>query len=120
MSDNYSIKEVIEKGFESVDKHLSEIKEDVRDTRDKVAIQNGRVRLLEDWSQDAQDLIQKTSDVASSTLESYKIDKARFWTAITILTLVGGTLIALSVMAINSKIKEGISEALSVYEVPNK
>ena len=53
-------------------------------------------------------------------VKNYSSDKARVWVAITVLMLLGGTIITLSIMAINSKIKEGISEALSQYQIEVK
>lgn len=43
--------------------------------------------------------------------------KAYLWGAFSLLTLLGGAIIYLSVEAIDNKIKDGITDALSSYEV---
>lgn len=91
---------------------VGEIKNDVKTVDGKVGFQNGRVTKLEEWAKEAQKILESTSD----TMKSYSNDKLKVWTAMGLLLLLGGTIIGLSVMAINSKIKEGIHEALSAYE----
>ena len=48
-----------------------------------------------------------------SSLENHR---AYLWGAYTLLTLLGGVIIYLSVEAIDNKIKNGVSDALSNYE----
>ncbi len=43
--------------------------------------------------------------------------RTQVWTSITILLFLGSTIIYLSIRAIDTKIKDGISQALSTYEV---
>ena len=64
--------------------------------------------------------IKEQTTKTNGRVSSLETSRIQVWTAITILTLLGGTIITLAIMAINNKIKEGISEALSIYEVPNK
>src|SRR5690242_6928073 len=112
----YSIKEVIEQRFDEVDKHLEEIKRDGKETMKQATNTNGRVKVLEKWSEDAQKVIENTTQIAESTSISYKIDRGRLWTAIAIITLLGSTIITLSVLAIDNKIKANVSEAFAQYE----
>ena len=112
----YSVKEIIESNSKEIKEHLTEIKADVKEAKTAITFQNGRVRKLEDWSVEAKGLIEGNGDIIST----YKVDKARMWTAISVLTILGGTIITLTVMAINSKIKEGINEALAQYNIEIK
>ncbi len=93
--------------------YLSEIKQDSKDTKLAVQIQNGRVTKLEQWSTEAQKVIEGVASVTTS----YKADKNRLWGAYIVLFLLGATIITLSIMDIDSKIKEGITAALSQYEI---
>jgi predicted nucleic acid-binding Zn-ribbon protein len=95
---------------------VSEIKSDVRETRDKVAFQNGRVTKLEQWANEAKAVIESTTKIASETMSNYKSDRSKIWTAVAVLLVVGGAVITLSIMAINTKIRDGIAEALSTYD----
>ncbi len=81
-------------------------------TDNKVGIQNGRVRTLEDWSKQAMIIIENNS---KSTLD-YQINKTRLWTAIAVLLFVGSGMIALSLMALDSKIQEIVNKTLAQYE----
>lgn len=112
-NEGYSIRDVIEQRFREQTEHLNEIKKTGIETKEKVEFQNGRVRKLEDWSNEARTVI----EASSKTLLRYRMDKARLWVAITLLVFLGGTIITLSVMAIDSKIKVGIREALSGYNI---
>lgn len=118
-STGYSVKEIMERRFNDVDGHLAEIKKDGKETKEQVVLQNGRIRKLEDWSTEAQKVIEGTTTIASNTLTNYKLDKARiwiaFWVATSLLTLLGGTIVTLSIMAINAKIKTSIRESLAGY-----
>lgn len=49
-----------------------------------------------------------------SSLENHK---AYLWGAYAALVLLGGVIISFAIMAINSKISEGITKALSEYEI---
>lgn len=78
--ETYTIKEMLVEirgdyttRLDSQDKLLSEIKQDGKETKEKVSIQNGRVRLLEDWSTKAQKIIEGNTD----TLSMYKTDKTK-------------------------------------------
>lgn len=99
---------------------VEEIKTDGKAALDAIKFQNGRVTKQEEWSKEAQKIIESTAKMASDTLISYRTDKVKIWTAISVMLLLGGSIITLTVMAINSKIKEGISDALSQYEVELK
>ena len=48
---------------------------------------------------------------------SLENDRAKIWGAMAVLTLLGGAIITLAIQAIDSKIKNGISETLSNYEI---
>ena len=113
MSDEYTIKEVIEARFQEISNHLMEIKSDGKETKQKVEFQNGRVRKLEDWSVEAGGIIKDIS----KTVDNYKTDKAKLWTGFFLLTILGGTIITLSVMAIDNKIEKGIRTALANYNI---
>ena len=113
MAEEYTIKEVIESRFSEITNHLMEIKADGKETKQKVEFQNGRVRKLEDWSVEAGGIIKDIS----KTVDSYKTDKAKLWTGFFFLTILGGTIITLSVMAIDNKIEKGIRTALSAYNI---
>jgi len=116
----YTIKEVMNIKFDEVGKHLDEIKLDVKEAVALGKLTNGRVTKLENWSNEAKKIIESTTTIASDTLLSYKIDKARLWTAIGVITLVAGALITLSIMAIDNKIKETVNSVFSEYEIDTK
>lgn len=69
--EQYTIKEVMENRFAEMRIHLNEIKNDGKETKGNVAIQNGRVRKLEDWSIEAQKLIEATA-VSVNLFKSYQ------------------------------------------------
>ena len=97
---NLSMKETI-KEIEDDIKGIHEDVKSISDSVEKILIQttktNGRVTSLE---------------VVTADLKNYTIDKARVWGAVATLTVIGGAIITLSIMAINSKIKEGIRQAI--------
>ncbi len=99
------------------DQDLKEIKEDGKKTSERVGIQNGRMVKIEEWSNEAKVIIENTTKIANETAINYRTDKTRIWAVITVLIFLGGTIITLAIMAIDAKIKEGITEALSKYEV---
>lgn len=113
MSDEYTIKEVIEARFAEIANHLIEIKSDGKETKQKVEFQNGRVRKLEDWSVEAGGIIKDIS----KTVETYKTDRAKLWTGFFLLTLLGGTIITLYNAQIDNKIEKGIRTALASYDI---
>lgn len=90
---------------------VAEIQADGKEALQAIKIQNGRVRTLEDWSTDAKKIIENTAKTANETHADYKVDKVRLWTAMAVILFLGGTIIALSIMAIDSKIREGINTA---------
>ena len=110
--ETYSIKEVLDDRFNEMAEHLKEIKFDGKKTMDAVAIQNGRVGKLEAWSIEAQKVIENTTKVAATTSEEYRVDRARLWTAIAIVVLLGSTIITLAIMAIKSEIKNTVTTAI--------
>ncbi len=97
---------------EDVKADIQEIKGETKDINNKVGIQNGRVRTLEDWSTKAQVVIENNNE----TLSMYKIDKAKLWTAVAVVVFLGGAIITLSIMAIDTKIENGIANALAEFE----
>jgi len=109
----YSVKEVIEDLKDELTKHLEEIKTDVKDLNQKVAFQNGRVTKLEEWSKEAKVAIESSVNGVSQ----YKVDKARLLTLISVLTLLGTGVIGVSIWGIETKIQNGIIDALSVYDI---
>lgn len=110
--ETFSIKEMMQLRFDEQAKHLDEIKADGKEALNQIKIQNGRVRSLEDWSNDAKKIIENTTKIATDTLSAYKSDRRLVWFAYALLILVSGTIISLAIMAIDSKIKDGITQAL--------
>lgn len=86
------------------DKKLSQID-------DKVGFQNGRVTKLEVWTNEAKTIIEANN----KTISSYKVDKARIYTLIGVLTLVSGAIISLALIVIQDKINKGIQTAFDNY-----
>lgn len=99
----------------NIKERVTVIQNDLKEAVGAIKIQNGRVRTLEDWSSNAQKMIENTTKIATETYTNYKTDKTRIWAVIGVLLFLGGTIITLSIMAINGKIKDGINEALSKY-----
>ena len=95
--------------FSDLKNHLGEIQKDIRAVDEKVAIQNGRVRKLEDFGVESTKLLES----CAISSDSYKVDKARLWTAFFLITFLGSSIIALSILAIDGKIEHGIKEALA-------
>jgi hypothetical protein len=104
----YSLKDVFEQRFDETMSHLIEMKQDIKETKQKLEFQNGRVRKLEDW--------QNTTQIGITTLntilQDYQVNKGRIWLAVGLITLFGATIITLSITAIDSKIEKGIQQAL--------
>lgn len=114
MEDNsFSVKDMMTHRFDEQDKHLEEIKEDGKKALEAIKIQNGRITRQEEWSKEAQKVIENTTKIANETYTNYKTDKTRIWAVIGVLIFLGGTIITLSIMAIDSKIRDGISQALA-------
>ncbi|MGI9118425.1 MAG: hypothetical protein ACR2IQ_02660 [Minisyncoccia bacterium] len=102
---------------------IKDLRTDVRtisDTLGKVLVQttttNGRVNKLDDWSIEAKTLM----EAHSTQLSENKTQFSRIWGGVAVLMVVGGAIITLSIMAINNKIKEGIHDALSTYNIEVK
>lgn len=111
MGGNFSLKEVMGQRFDEQNKHLEDIKIDVKDALNQIKIQNGRVTRLEGWSKEAQKVIEHTTQIASETLSNYNTDRARIWTSIALIIFLGGTIITLALMVIDNKIKQGVDMA---------
>ena len=105
--DNFSIKETLEHYFAQMDKRMDRQDASLVDISTKVGIQNGRMTKIETWSNEAKAIIENNSKV----LAKYKSDKGKIWVAISMLTLLGGTIIGLSIMAIDSKIQRAVGAA---------
>lgn len=88
---------------------VEEIKKTTKDIDNKVGIQNGRVTKLEGWSNEAKIILES---VSASTM-AYRIDRTRLWTAIAVLLFLGGALITLGVMALDSKIQKAVDTAFN-------
>lgn len=88
---------------------LVEIKSDGKETKAQAYKTNGRVGILEEWSVDARKLIENNA----KDIGGYKGDRRALIAGASIFLLLGGTIIALSVTAINHKIKDGIETAMS-------
>lgn len=88
---------------------LRKIETTVAKIDDKVGVQNGRVRTLEDWSIEAKKIIEAT---ATSSID-YKINKTRLWTAVALIVFFGGTIITLGVMLLDSKINKSVDQAFN-------
>lgn len=110
--EQFSLKEMMQHRFDEQDKHLVEIKSDGKEALNQIKVQNGRVRSLEDWANEAKKVIDNTTKIANETYNNYKTDKTRIWAVIGVLVFLGGTIITLSIMAIDSKIEKGISDAI--------
>ncbi len=61
--------------------------------------------------------IRNQTTKTNGRVTSLEGSRIQVWTAIAVLLVLGGTIIYLSIMAIDNKIDQGISKALSVYNV---
>lgn len=61
--------------------------------------------------------IEEQTTKTNGRVDSLEKTRIQVWSSMAVLLLVGGAIITLSVMAINSKIKEGIQEVLATYEI---
>lgn len=92
---------------------LQEIKKTGEKTFEQATYTNGRVSAIEKWIGEAKIIIEKNAKDTSDNNKDYTINKTRLWTAITLLLFFGGTIIALSINAIETKIERGIQQALA-------
>lgn len=117
--DAYTIKEFLahslndmKETVHEIHADIKEIKADGKETKAKVEFQNGRVRKLEDWTTETSKILEHhTASIGHLKLD-YTKDKGRLWGAIAVVTFLGGAIITLSVMAIDTKIEKGIVRAL--------
>lgn len=95
--------------FSEKHEDLMRVARETRDNVKEIVIQtqktNGRVTALETWSKDAQKVIESNSKTANQ----FRADRIKIWTAISVLSILGSAIISLTIMAINSKIREGFS-----------
>lgn len=93
------------KALKEVHETVKEISKDVKDNLVQSTKTNGRVTNLEKWSEEAKTIIENNS----TALGKYATDKKIAIAAYILIALLGGSIITLSIMAINSKIKDGYS-----------
>lgn len=96
----------------AIDNILQEIRADGKETLEQAKKTNGRVTKLEDWSGSTKLIIEKLLKENTDIDKDVSVSKAKIWTAITVLMLLGGAMITLAIMAIDSKIEKGIQTAL--------
>lgn len=70
--DSYSIKEMISEFRQDVKSEFLEVKTEVEKLNNKVGIQNGRVTKTEEWSKEAQKMI----EISDFSRQAYAKDKA--------------------------------------------
>lgn len=83
-SKSYTIKEFIAHVIGDVNQKIDVILDDVKETKNNVGIQNGRVRKLEDWSIDAQKLIE--SSIVS--INNFNIERAKIAGGYKVITVI--------------------------------
>jgi chromosome segregation ATPase len=105
---------------QNIKARVSEIQANVKEAVGLGQKTNGRVTQLEDWCKEAQKVIENTTRIANETYTNYKNDKTRIWAVIGVLLFLGGTIITLAIMAIDSKIDRKIDFILSEYEIENE
>lgn len=71
---------------------------------------NGRVSFLEQWSKESQKILESTSNIATTTLTNYKVDRARLWTAIGLVIFFGGTILTLALMVLDNRIAQAAKD----------
>ena len=112
----YTVKEVLELYFDEMQKDIKDIKETGKDTSLKVGIQNGRVTKLESWCIEAQKILESQVK-KNDAIDELKADVRSKWTGLlwagSAVVFLGGTIILLSIMAIDNKIEKGIAQALA-------
>lgn len=92
---------------------LGDIKSEVKDVAMEAKIKNGRIGKLENWSIDAQKVIENNATV----LEEYKKDKVRAMTAIAVTFILGGTIITLGLLVVNYKLKDYVKDTFASYNL---
>ncbi len=91
---------------------LTEMQNDIKDTKNAVQFQNGRVTKIESWSIEAQKIIEATSKLASDTSQSYSNDQAKVWTAFKIISILFPTIIILATAVAIYKAQEIAKEVV--------
>lgn len=91
---------------------LGKIEVDVKEGVTEARKTNGRITKLEDWSTGAQKIIETTSEIA----DNYKTDKARLWTAITIIIGLWGLLTIVGAFTFKYFVNKTVNDALSTYQ----
>lgn len=109
---NYSKRE-LDHGFADIAKRLDKQDTMLTNIDTKVGIQNGRVTKIEIWTNEARKVIENNTNL----IGEYKSDKIRVWTAYIVGGLLIGTIIFLSITAVDNKIQKGITKALSAYNI---
>ncbi len=102
---------------QNIKTRIADIQTDMKEAKIAIQIANGRTTKLEGWSNEAKKIIEATTKTASDTLINYKSDRTKILAGSAVILFLGGTILTLAIMAINSKIKDGINEALSAYEI---
>lgn len=128
--DNYSLKEFLahsltdmKQTVTAIHDDIKEIKADGKETKEKVAFQNGRVRKLEDRDVETSKILESTS----ASINSYEKDRAYFSGMIkvvtviavivpTVCTIIFGLYMKNRDNQINQKIQEGIAQTLAEHE----
>lgn len=96
---------------------VGEVKVSVKEVDTKLGIQNGRVRTLEDWSKDAQKIIESTSKLANETANNYKNDKIKVWTTITLVIALWGILVIVGTFTFKYFASKTVADILSTYNI---
>ena len=96
----------------AIDELLQEIRSDGKETLEQAKKTNGRVGRLEEWSDGTKLIIEKLLKEGKDIDKDVSVSKAKIWTAIAVLMLLGGAITTLAIMAIDSKIEKGIKQAL--------
>ncbi len=107
---------LIKDGIDNLHDKIDDISEMAKGTEEKVGIQNGRVRKLEDWTSDVKEVIKTQAALVAEITTDYKVEKGKIIAVIAVLTLLGGTIIALAISAIDGKIEKGITSAINNYK----
>ena len=76
--------------------------------------------IIEEFRNDTKESLTRIELQTTKTngrVDSLENHRSYLWGAFTILTLLGGTIIYLSVMAIDNKIKDSVQQVLASYEI---